>query len=302
MLTRIDNSNKLKNKITPGRIVMCLVGVILSLYTISMVIPLIWTFYNSFKSEIDYTLDIFGLPDKWLFSNWLTVWKQLNVEVLVDWNIVRFGPATMIFYTLIIAITSNIKNLFGNMQIAYILAKFKSRFTNFLWAYMIVMMFIPLGPSLVVSLKFAKWLGYWDNLWFYCLWGWGSFGGNTLLLYGSFKGIPDAYGEAAKIDGAGPFRIFFSIYVPQIFPMLATLFILSMMGCWSDYMTTVIWLPSFPTLGYGLYYFRESASLKGISQPIVLAAYLITALLSMILYLSTQNLILTRMTVGTLKQ
>lgn len=299
----LKRKNKIKSgKFTASNITMVLVWLVLSVFVVSMIIPLVWTFYSSFKNEIEYTLDVIGLPTKWRFSNYVTLWKELNVEVLIDFKVVRFGPIAMISYSLIIALSNTIKGLIGNLQVAYILAKFKSKFTNFLWTYMIVMMFIPLGPSLVITLKFYKWIGLYDNLLFFSLWGWGCFGGNTLLLYGAFKGVPDAYGEAAKIDGAGPITIFARIYVPQVFGMVATLFVLAIMSCWSNYMDTVLFLPSFPTLGYGLFYFRESAAMKGIGQPIVLAGCFTMAMLSMIIYLSTQNLILTKMSVGTLKQ
>ena len=275
----------------------------LVLYAFSLFLPFIWIIINSLKDEIDYILYPFDLPKSgWMWKNYVDCWEALTVTAQINYNIITFGPMQMIGYTLIIAISGVIKNLLGNTFVAYVLARYKCKFVNFLWTYMIVMMFIPLGPSLVVSLKFAKWLGYWDNLVFYCLWGFGCFGANTLLLYASFKGLSDAYGEAAKIDGAGPWRIFIQIYLPMIFPMLATLFILALLGCWSDYMTTVVWLPSFPTLGYGLYIFRETAYHKGLGTPVVLSSQLITAVFSIVLYLCFQDLILAKMSVGTLKQ
>ena len=85
-------------------------------------------------------------------------------------------------------------------------------------------------------------------------------------------------------------------------PMIAVLFVMALIGCLDDYNQTVVWLPSYPMLGYGLFYFKEQASLKGVGRPTILAGYMIIGLISAILYLSTQNLILTKMTVGTLKQ
>lgn len=291
-----------KGKFDLSKVVMIIVALVLLAFVLSMFYVVFWTFTSSLKDEINYTLDTLGLPTSLHFENYLQVWDALQIDVLVGWTVRRFDIPSMLFYTLVITISGTAKTIFGNLQIAYILAKCKNRFANFLWTYMIVMMFVPLGPSLVVQLKFAKWLGYWDNLPFYCMWGWGCFGANTLLLYGSFKGVPDAYGEAAKIDGAGPFRIFWQIYVPQILPMVAVLFVLALVGCLDDYNQTVVWLPSYPMLGYGLYYFKGQAQIKGIGRPVLLAAYAIIGLISAIMYLSTQNLILTKMSVGTLKQ
>ena len=302
-LTFFKRRNRIKENNTPiSYILQILTVTALIIYALSMAVTLVWLIVSSLKDSIEYILDPFGLPATPLFSNYAEVWNALDTEVYVNGRVISFGPGKMIFHTLCIAVSGTVLGLAGNTQVAYVLAKCRNKFTNFLWAYMIVMMFVPLGPSLVVSLKFAKWIGYYDNLWFMCIWGYGCFGGNMLIMYGQFKGLSDAYGEAAAIDGANPFRVFFSIYLPMVFPMIGTLFILALLGCWSDYMTTVVWLPSYPTLGYGLYLFKENAAIKGYGTPTVLSGYVITGLFSITLYLIFQNLITTKLTVGTLKQ
>ncbi|NLG24671.1 MAG: carbohydrate ABC transporter permease, partial [Clostridiales bacterium] len=65
---------------------------------------------------------------------------------------------------------------------------------------------------------------------------------NTILMMNFFRGIPRELDEAAAIDGASPWRILFTIYLPISLPVIATLALFCMMWHWNDYFTGLIYI------------------------------------------------------------
>lgn len=88
----------------------------------------------------------------------------------------------------------------------------------------------------------------------------GALGVNTYLMYGFFNTIPKELDEAAKIDGAGHTRIFFTIMLRLVAPILAVIGLLSFIGTLNDFMLASIILnkPDSQTLAVGLYSFVSS--------------------------------------------
>ncbi len=70
----------------------------------------------------------------------------------------------------------------------------------------------------------------------------------VFLIKQSIESVPLEYDEAAKIDGANVLRIIFTIYLPMLKPVVATLAILQMIGTWNDYWTPLIFASDNPDL------------------------------------------------------
>ena len=99
---------------------------------------------------------------------------------------------------------------------------------------------------------------------------------NFLILFAVFSGIPEAYREAAYIDGAGHWTILIRIILPMASPTILALGFLSFVGYWNEYGTVMIYLRSHPTIGYGLYMFERNY-IKYNTIPIRLSASFIVA-------------------------
>ena len=99
----------------------------------------------------------------------------------------------------------------------------------------------------------------------------------------------------------GHLKIFFSIMTPMIAPTIFVFYILAVLGGWSNYEITLIWLPSYPNLARGIYESQYNAQLYGATMPEVLAGFVIVSIPSMIFYLFNQRLIASKMIVGGLK-
>ena len=83
----------------------------------------------------------------------------------------------------------------------------------------------------------------------------GGFGSNFLIMYAFFNGIDKTYMEAAEIDGATRFGVFFKIMLPLAVGPSLSLFLLTFIAQWNNYEMPILFLSLMPTLSSGLYEF-----------------------------------------------
>jgi len=129
----------------------------------------------------------------------------------------------------------------------------------------------------------------------------GALGVNTYLMYGFFNTVPSEIDEAAKIDGAGHARIFFTIILRLVAPILAVVGLLSFIGTTSDFVIASIILidPEKQTLAVGLYGLVADANYKQwnlFAAGAVMAAIPVTTL-----FLFLQKYIVGGLTAGAVK-
>lgn len=283
--------------------VFLIVGIIMLVYGISLIFPIINTINTSLKDPYDYIMDPGGIASVSGLSNYKEALQKLEVKVFnkelgVEYS---YGVVAMLLYSFIISGVTAFMAVFLPSLTAYAVARYRFRGRNLLYQVAIVTMIIPIVGNLSSALAVRKALGIYNNLFPYLLTCGSGFGFNFVLLYGAFKGLSPAYGEAAMMDGAGHFTRMFVIYYPMLFSLFLSMFVLAFVGSWNDYMTTVVYLPDFPNLAYGIYYFQENAALFGISEPVKQAGFIIIAIPTTIIWAFSQKLIMSKMTVGGLK-
>ncbi|MFT4157314.1 MAG: sugar ABC transporter permease [Microbacterium sp.] len=128
----------------------------------------------------------------------------------------------------------------------------------------------------------------------------GAMGANTFLMYGFFNTIPSSIDEAAKIDGAGHARIFFTIILRLVAPILAVITLLSFLSVTGDFLIASIVLidPDKQTLAVGLF---QYVSTDAKNYAVFAAGAVIAAVLPMALFLSLQRFIVGGLTAGSVK-
>jgi arabinogalactan oligomer/maltooligosaccharide transport system permease protein len=130
----------------------------------------------------------------------------------------------------------------------------------------------------------------------------GALGVNTYLMYGFFNTIPTSLDEAARVDGAGHARIFFTIILRLVAPILAVVGLLSFIGTVNDFIIASIVLggdPGSTTLAVGLYAFVSQ--LFNSNWPVFTAGAVLAALPVMVLFLFLQKYIVGGLTAGAVK-
>ena len=280
-----------------------LIMIILIIYSLSLLLPIVWTVISSFKGVIDYEVNPFGWPKKFIFSNYLEIPAMMEVNVkATNGNVVRYGMLPMVLNSFILAGLPPLVVLFFTTLVAYVVSKYNFVGKNFIFNLGIIVMIIPIVGNLPSAMMVAKTLGTYNNIFLQIILAPSNiFGMNFLIMYGTFKSISWEYAESAQIDGAGDWTVMIRIMLPMVIPTFAVLFTLSFLGSWNDYLTPMIWLPSYPNLAYGLYYFQYNASQLGATMPHILAGFILVMIPTSILFLLMQRLIMSKFTVGGLK-
>ena len=129
----------------------------------------------------------------------------------------------------------------------------------------------------------------------------GALGVNTYLMYGFFNTVPASIDEAAKIDGAGHARIFFTIILRLVAPILAVVGLLSFLGTMSEFVIASVILidPEKQTLAVGLYQFISQETSRNWS--VFAAGAVLAAVIPMALFLALQRFIVGGLTAGSVK-
>ena len=129
----------------------------------------------------------------------------------------------------------------------------------------------------------------------------GGFSMNFLYMYAFFRGVSDTYAEAAEIDGANDWQIFFKVMLPQSMAMAGSLFIILWMAEWNSYGTALIYLNKMPTLAVGIYLFQTHMMYKS-SMNILYAACFISLLPPLLIFITCNGMLMSNVSLGGIKE
>ena len=275
--------------------------IILFLYSVSLFVPMIWSLITSFKTNIDYLSNGFGLPEVWV-NNYKAVFKYFVVPVKDGAGVRQVGIGEMLFNSIVYSLGGALVSTLASLCAAYACARFNFRFLRVVYAVIIAAMIIPIVGSLPSELAMARSLGLYDSLFGIIIMRTYVVGLHFLIFYASFKSVPKAYSEAAYVDGAGNFQIFTRIMLPMVSGPFITVVLLNFIGNWNDYTTPMVYMPNHPTLAYGLFYFvNGSFRLETSNVPMNLAACMLMAVPLLVIFIVFHKKLLSNVTTGGLK-
>ena len=279
------------------RAVFIVAFIILAVYSVSLLLPLLWMLMNSFKDGTEYAMDVVAattlrFPEAWKFSNYAKVFAEITYN-----NVNFFGMLGDSIYFIVVG--SGLE-LFFTTAVSYVISKYKFKGRNFIYSVAIFAMTMPIIGNMASGIKLRAAFGIYDNLLavFFTA-GAGAFGFNFLMLYAFFKSVPWSYAEAVFIDGGNHFTVFFRIMLPLAMPMVTTLFILSAIAGWNDYTTPMLYFPSFPNVAMGLYMVSQTLTRGDMST--YYAALVITTVPVVALFAGFSDKIMKNYSIGGLK-
>ena len=159
--------------------------------------------------------------------------------------------------TVIISVANIVGITLSSSLCAYGFSKLKFPGREVVFSIVLATMMLP-----TISMQIPLYIIFTDFGWIGTWWPMilpGFFGGgavNIFLMRQFMKGIPDQLGEAAKIDGAGKFRIYAQIVLPLCKPILVFTIVNTFLGTWNDFMNPLLYLGAAErkyTLSLGLY-------------------------------------------------
>ena len=103
------------------------------------------------------------------------------------------------------------------------------------------------------------------------------------------------------MDGANDFDIYFRIMFPQVINLFGALFLITWVGDWNNYSSALIYLSKLPTLAGGIYTF-ELNMIQHARRDILYAAYMITAVPPLILFICFNKVLTSNISIGGIKE
>ena len=267
---------------------------ILVIFVISFIFPFAWILMNSFKETSEFGLNMMGWPKNFTFDNFANAFK------FKDSTTQNKTILEMLAMTILIAGVGTLVTVFTSTSAAYVVAKYKFFGRNIIFSVVIFSLIVPIVGSLPSQMQMMKNVLHLDGTVIGCIFIYsGGFGANFLLLYSFFRNLSWTYVEAARVDGANDFVIFFRIIVPMAKGPIIAISIIQLIGLWNDYQTPSIYLPKHPTLAVGLQFLFDK--MQTLSYPMMFATIIIAILPILILFTAFSKTIMENTSVGGLK-
>lgn len=256
------------------------------LYFIVSVYPLFWMISYSLKNNEEiFVTNPFGFPTHFRFENYVTAWSQFNIP--------RYFLNSFIVSTISTAIIIILALMF-----AFAVARMVWRFRGAVRTYMIVGMFMPLQVIMVPLAILVRDLNL-TNTYGALIVPYVAIGlpFSTMVFYGYMRGIPKEVEEAACMDGANIYRLFFQVVVPMVMPAIATVAIFQYLNNWNEFTLAYILITDemMKTLPLGLLFFQGTYSTDWGGMGAVMT---MASLPMVILYLFFSEQVERAMTVG----
>lgn len=202
---------------------------ILILGTLVTLVPFIWVILTSLKpaSEIIRIPPTF-FPETWTFDSYRTIFNDPKVPLE------RFYLNSLFVAAFRVLIT-----IFTSTLAGFIFAKYKFWGKNIIFGFILVQLMIPFQVVMIPAYLILVQLKLVDSLWGLIIPSMvDAFG--IFLMRQFIEGIPSELMDAARIDGASEFGIYWRIILPQLGSAIAALGIFTFMGTWNDYLWPLI--------------------------------------------------------------
>ena len=225
---------------------------ILVVIFIGILIITLYPFLNvraiSLNDPMDTMRNInFILPRKFTMNNYIYVFQENNLIVPFMMSVARtlIGTLVSVFSTAMIAYVMSRRDFYFNKIVSFLFIITMYVSGGMIPEYLLLTRNLKMGNSFLVYLLPGL-------IWAY----------NIVLMRSFIDGLPDALQEAARLDGANDFTIWYKIIVPLCKPVLATVGLFYAVGQWNAFMDTYLYARDLPTLQYVLYEIMQQAEIK----------------------------------------
>lgn len=218
------------SRTTSTRIGDWLVFVLLSVGAVVMVAPLVWMVSTSLKTKNE----VFALPPVWIpevpqWETYARMWQDSSI-------------LTGFQNSFVVAASVTVLGMITCSMAAFAIAKMRLPFKNLIFIGMLTGIMIPYPTLMIPQFVMFSRIGWVDTLLPLIV---PAIFGNILVIFflrQYLENVPNSIIEAAKIDGANFWQIFWRLIFPIIRPAVAAQFILWFMMVWNDYLAPILYL------------------------------------------------------------
>jgi multiple sugar transport system permease protein len=189
----------------------------------TMLVPFIWMIVSSLKTEQEvFTIPLTWIPSEIQWVNYLRAWQVANFDRY-------FLNSSFVSVTIVVV------SLLFNSMAGYAFAKFQFKWRETIFLLLLSTMMIPGQVTMIPVYLILKNLGFLDTYAGLIVPGLaGAFG--IFIMRQFLQAIPNDLLDAARVDGAGEFKIFFRIVLPLCKPAISALGIFTFVGSWNEFL------------------------------------------------------------------
>lgn len=273
-----DAVNSLQKKTKRRRtVLLCVKYAFCAVFVVILLFPFLFMVMKSFMSAEETMAGnpVHFFPQKFTFENYAIIGRflpnLLNTLIIIAIN-ATFIPLSACF-------------------VAFPLARREFTGKKIMFSIIMSTIMIPSTVLMIPQYILFRQLGFYDKLvsqWIGCFWGGGAL--NIFLVIQFMRGFPREMDEAARIDGANDFQIFFHIILPLCSNIILFISITAINGYWMDFQGPLVFLKteSKYTVGLAFYYFYNDL----LSQGSVVANEARVQLMAMAVFMSLVPMIL----------
>lgn len=243
---------------------------------ILFLVPLLWMVSSSLKLAPDvFSQNFRWIPDKIQWSNYLQIWFHDKVPF---WR--------LYCNSLFITVFSTAGQLIVSSMAGYALAKIEFKGRDILFVTILITMMIPAQALIIPRFVLFKSVGLYNTHWALILPAWFNVT-SIFLLKQFYMGLPGDLMEAAKVDGASHFQIWWKVMLPLTKPALVTSTVLAFINSWNEYLNAIVFLPEAVnyTVAQGIQYWLAMSD----EYNLMMAAAASAIIPVVILFLFTQK-------------
>lgn len=271
---------------TPGRI---LVLVLISLHVLIVLFPFLWMLYSSLKTQKQFIKNVWSFPTSLDFGAYRSAWTGGELATYAKNSLLVTGGS--------VVLTVMIAALAG-----YAFSVFRPRWMPAVEVGLLLAMAIPAYVALVPLVLMMNQFGLFDSRIGLIL-PTAAFNVpvSVFIMRAFFATLPPELIEAARIDGCSEFGVFFRVALPLARPAMFTTAIINAIWAWNDFIFPLVFIndPTKQTLAVGLTQFQG----EHVTQyPVLLAAIVLSALATLIIYTVFQRQVVGGLTGGAVKQ
>ena len=288
---KLKKSGSLNKKTVSEYILYTIVFCVFLFFAFSYAYMVFWCFYSGLRGASEVAADPFGFSAV-DFKNYLNVFTELKTN--------GSGFIEMTLNSVYFSIVGCGINIMLTTMLAYVCSKYTFPGSKLIYNIVIVIITLPIYGSGTALYKLIYKMGIMNSR-LMIITSIGGFNMNFLYLHAFFTGMSWSYGEAAEIDGANEWQIFFKIMFPQSLAMVGSLYVLAWLAEWNSYATALIYLPKLPTLSVGIYQFQTQMKYSS-KMNILYAACFISMIPPLLIFILCNGALMSNVSLGGIKE
>jgi N-acetylglucosamine transport system permease protein len=262
----------------------------LALWSVIVILPLLWTLMTSFKTTTEIFSSPFALPTSLNLGNYVRAWTTAGIGNYFINSVIVVGVALVIVMIL-------------GAMCAYVLARFAFRGSRAIYYLMLAGLTFPIFLAIVPLFFTLRNIGLLNTLpGLIITYVAFALPFTVFFLFSFFKALPNEVAEAAALDGAGEWRTFFQVMLPMAKPGMASVLIFNFLGLWNQFLIPVALNTNTNNyvLSQGLAAFASQAG-YAVDFGVLFAAVVITVVPVLVIYVIFQRQLQGSVSQGTSK-